>query len=162
MTTNHTSKLRIIGQRMMDFVTGFRSVNIASAQSNGIPEASYAPFIWHDKTLYVYLSELAKHCNNLQTNPHVSLLFIESENDCETIFARKRVTWQCQVKIIPRKSNEWHDILDLFEQRHGQTASIIRQLQDFHLFACTPQQASFVEGFAKAHNFNQKQLLENL
>ena len=64
-----------------------KTVQLATLNSDGQPEASYAPFVWFEQNYYLYLSELAKHTSNLLGNSSVTLLFIESEESSPNLFA---------------------------------------------------------------------------
>lgn len=138
-------------KQMQQLIDQQASVHIATVNSSGQPEASYAPFIAADNGIYLYLSQLAAHSQNLQQNPKLSLLFIEPESSAKDIFARARVTWQCQPQVIARQSPKWQQVILEFEKQHGATMQIIRDLTDFSLFFCRPVSANVVLGFAQAY-----------
>ncbi|WP_321277514.1 HugZ family protein [Thiomicrorhabdus indica] len=138
-------------KQMQQLIDQQASVHIATVNSSGQPEASYAPFIAREKSVYLYLSKLAVHSRNLQQNPKLSLLFIEPEGESVDVFARKRVTWKCELEAIQRESELWQEIMDQFEMEHGKTVQLIRQLSDFTLYCCRPVKANVVLGFAKAY-----------
>lgn len=142
-------------EEMWLFAAAFQSIEIATVSAQFEPEASYAPVLLEDGVFYLYLSQLAKHTRNLQQNPKLSLLFIESEQDAANLFARKRATFACRSEIIERDSEQWNHILDAMEDKHGEMMQMIRGLNDFQLFACTPYSAKFVEGFAQAYSFKE-------
>lgn len=141
----------------LEFMHEFRSCQLATADRSSQPEASYAPFIFNQGDYYFYLSQLAKHCRNLQKNPQVSLLFIEPEHKASDIFARKRLTLQCEVQTLERDTEQWQNLMNQMQQRHGETVQMIRSLEDFQLFSCRPVKIHYVKGFAQAYSISSKE-----
>jgi len=130
----------------------FSSLLLATADENGLPNASYAVYVNDDQgCYYIYISELARHTRNLQINPKASVLFVEDENQCSNLFARRRLTCICRVESIRRDSPVWHEILGMFTEKHGSFIDLLQQLQDFHLFRLIPETALYVKGFAQAY-----------
>jgi hypothetical protein len=73
------------------FPTEFTSIIMSTVNKEGIPDASYAPFVSdEDKNIYIYVSGLATHTQNIHNHPFVSILFIEDEVKTKQIFARRR------------------------------------------------------------------------
>ena len=62
------------------FISGFQSMNLATVDEAGNPNASYAPFA-HDENnnLYVFISGLSKHTSNMFHTKKASVLFVEDE-----------------------------------------------------------------------------------
>ncbi|MFM8397076.1 MAG: pyridoxamine 5'-phosphate oxidase family protein, partial [Pirellula sp.] len=69
------------------------------------PNASYAPFVEHAGAFYVLISGLAKHTSNLLTTGQCHVMFIADEKDSVNVFARKRVSYTCEVSIIERQES---------------------------------------------------------
>lgn len=134
------------------FAQARKTLQLATVDAQGIPEASYAPYVQHEGRYYVYLSQLAKHNANLNQRPMCSVLLIEDEDDAGHLFARQRLTLQCTVRVWERDSVRFEQVLDLFAQRFGEFMKVIRPLQDFQLFELQPQSGSYVAGFAKAYS----------
>lgn len=147
-----------ISNQLRTFISSFKSVQLATVDPQGIPEASYAPFVRMNGNFYLYLSQLAQHTRNLLKNPHISLMLIEPETQSLDIFARKRATFKCTVERIERETPEWQAVLQQMEQELGETVAMICTLNDFHLFCCKPQKANFVKGFAQAYRLSSEQL----
>lgn len=140
------------------FITGFRSVILATSDTSGSPESSYAPFIRHEGIFYIFVSELAIHTRNMLANPQACLLFIEDEDKTANIFARKRATIRAEAAEISRSGSEASIILDLLEAAHGNTMQLLRGLSDFHLLALTPSEATYTAGFGKAYRLSGNSL----
>ncbi|MFK0733508.1 MAG: pyridoxamine 5'-phosphate oxidase family protein [Gloeotrichia echinulata IR180] len=137
------------------FPKQFQSIIISTVNQQNIPNASYSPFIIDEfKNIYIYISGLATHTQNINTNPHVSVLFIDDETNTNNIFARRRLNFDCIATLIDRETDHWHQIVDQFQERFGQTIGILRGLPDFRIFQLTPQSGRFVIGFGNIYNIN--------
>jgi heme iron utilization protein len=133
------------------FPSQFQTLHLGTVSAQGLPEASYAPFVADAGRYYVYLSELARHTANLRCNGRASVLFIESEAQAKQVFARQRLTLACTALEYPRATAPFERVLDRFEQRFGKLMEVIRPLSDFHLFELTPTSGTYVAGFARAY-----------
>jgi len=133
-----------------DFLQTFRSAQLATSSAASKPEASYAPFIRRGRSFYVYVSELSQHTVNLAENPRASLLLIENEDDARNLFARRRVTYQCNCQEVERGSGPFESTMDGFQAQFGDFIGLLRNLADFHLYCMTPYSGTYVAGFAQA------------
>ncbi|MBW4613567.1 MAG: pyridoxamine 5'-phosphate oxidase family protein [Desmonostoc vinosum HA7617-LM4] len=134
------------------FTEGFESVIISTISAQGIPNASYAPFVMDDaKNIYIYVSGLSTHTKNIHANPHVNVLFIEDEAKSKQIFARHRLNFDCTATLIERETDVWVRIVEQFQDRFGQIIEMLRGLEDFRIFQLTPSQGRFVVGFGSAY-----------
>jgi hypothetical protein len=64
------------------------------------------------------------------------------------------VTFQCQVRSIPRGGAEGEEVLAQFETRFGQMVGLLKSLPDFQLFNLQPQSGSLVIGFGQAYELS--------
>lgn len=135
------------------FLEEFKSLTISSLDENKNPFSSYAPFVKKDNKYYVYISDMAKHTQNLKVNNKCSLFFIEDENSCKNIFARKRVMIQCESSSINKNTNDEENILKTFEEKFDkQMVEMLRKMGDFNVFEFSPFYGEAVFGFGKAYN----------
>jgi len=135
------------------FLGEFTSIIIGTVNENGTPNASYAPFVMDDyQNIYIYVSGLSPHTQNISAHPYVSTLLIEDEGKTNQIFARKRLSFDCTATLIERETPKWDQILAEFAQRFGQIIEVLRGLSDFRLFQLTPSQGRFVIGFGEAYH----------
>lgn len=153
-------KLPSIGQDAMAFKSLFKSIQLATVNAQGVPEASYAAFVERDNKFYIYVSELATHCGNLRETSRCSAMFIESEQDAAHLFARKRLVFQCTAQEVERGTTKFAEIMTLFQARFGPFMEAIDQLTDFHLYELNPTQGSYVAGFAKAYRLTGQDLTQ--
>ncbi|GAB1545353.1 heme utilization protein HutZ [Scytonema sp. NUACC21] len=134
------------------FTDRFQSVAIATVNTDGMPNASYAPFVMDEsKNIYIYVSGLSTHTQNLHAVPKVSVLFIEDESQTKQVFARRRLTFDCTATLVERDSEPWKQIVDNFEARFGDIIQMLRDLPDFRIFKLMPKTGRFVIGFGAAY-----------
>lgn len=141
------------------FLQEFGSVIISTVNEQGIPNASYAPCVIDDsKNIYIYVSGLSIHTQNIYANPHVSVLFIEDEAKSNQIFARRRLSFDCTATLIERESDFWNKIVQQFQDSFGQIIEVLRGLPDFRIFQLAPSQGRFVIGFGGAYHISGNSL----
>lgn len=135
-----------------EFLAAFRSLMMATVSADGVPDASYAPFVRiDDNAFYLNLSELSAHTGNLLSTPRVSVMFLQAEQDTKQLFARKRLSFDADATIVERDSQRWQQVMDIFAAKFGDIVDLIRPLQDFKLFRLQPRSGVYVRGFAQAY-----------
>jgi putative heme iron utilization protein len=135
-----------------EFLATFRSLMMATVSADGVPDASYAPYVRvDDNAFYVNLSELSTHTANLLSTPRVSIMFLQAEGDTKQVFARKRLSFDADAALVDRDSPPWGQVMDLFAVKFGDVIDLIRPLQDFKLFRIQPRSGIYVRGFAQAY-----------
>ncbi|EJS91985.1 hypothetical protein AAUPMC_00465 [Pasteurella multocida subsp. multocida str. Anand1_cattle] len=95
-----------ISTEIVDFRNACQTIQLATVNEKGEPNASYAPFAYHNDCYVVLISEMAKHARNLQQVPKVSLMLIEDEKTARELFARKRLTTNAEARLIEKESEE--------------------------------------------------------
>ncbi len=146
---------------MKNFIQNIQTAIIATLDSDGNPFNSYAPYIYDDNRFYVYISDIATHAKNLQRNPKASLFFVEDESKTENLFARKRISLQCDSSKIERSSERFEEILELFAKKFdAKMVTTLKKMLDFNLyeFKVTYGEATF--GFGKAYFIGGKNMDE--
>jgi putative heme iron utilization protein len=140
-------------QNLNEFLQTLKSLTISSLDENKNPFSSYAPYVKYNHKYYVYLSLMAKHSTNLTQNKIASIFFSEDEKDCSNIFAKKRVSIQCNVKRLEQNTQNETEILNEFRIKFGvEMIDMLYKMQDFYLFEFTPFYGEAVFGFGKAYN----------
>jgi len=141
------------------FPQQFRSIVLSTVTAEGRPYGSYAPFVMDDqKSIYVFVSGLSAHTANLKTNGYVSVLLIEDESKTEQIFARRRLTYDCDAQVVAREDERWDAIATRFANRFGNITEVLRGLSDFDIFCLKPRSGQFVVGFGAAYQITGKHL----
>ncbi|MEM1395360.1 MAG: pyridoxamine 5'-phosphate oxidase family protein [Cyanobacteria bacterium P01_H01_bin.150] len=137
------------------FTQEFQSIIISTVNDEGIPNGSYTPFIMDEfRNIYIYVSGLSIHTQNINLNQKVNVLFIEDEAQTSQIFARRRLNYQCTASLIERETDEWLNIVGKFEARFGEIIEMLRGLADFRIFKLTPDSGRFVIGFGQAYHIS--------
>ena len=129
-----------------------KNVYISSVDENNKPEISYSPCVVDDeKNVYILVSDLSKRTSSLVQGRNVSLMFIEPEEQCEEMYVRIRLIFECSTKQIERKTEKWNEQIPVFLNRFGDIINILKSLSDFKMFCFSPVSGSYVKGFGKAY-----------
>ena len=138
-------------QAKIDELTSSRkTLLLATLNASKQAEISVTPFIKQELNFYIFVSELSNHTRNLTLHPELSIMLVEDEQDAQNAFTRKRLTYQCQAREIPKDDPDWKKLLELFEQAQGKTVSLLKSLPDFHLFELKALSGNYVQGFGQA------------
>lgn len=149
------NKLEKVTAEYQNFIQEFQSIIISTVNEEGMPNGSYTPFIIDEsKNIYIYVSGLSTHTQNLNVNPRASVMLIEDEAQTPQIFARRRLNYDCTAALIERETDEWKSIVDKFEVRFGEIIEMLRGLADFRIFKLTPHSGRFVIGFGQAYHIS--------
>jgi hypothetical protein len=153
--SNRNPDIETARQIYQQLLTETRSLILGTTNPDGTPLTSYAPFIVNEpRQFYIFTSQLAAHTANLQRTGQASAMLIEDEAATTQIFARQRVTFQCQVDLIPRDGAEGEGILAQYEARFGKMVGLLKSLPDFQIFKLQPHSGSLVVGFAQAYTLS--------
>lgn len=136
----------------------FDSLLMSTVSEDGIPDASYAPFVTHKEDYYVFISELSIHTNNVAKTGQASVFFIEDEDKAKHLFARKRVTLQCETAEIGRDTEQHKNIMALFRDKFGLFMEMLEKNTDFHLYRIRPLKGAYVAGFGRAFKIEGENL----
>ena len=129
-----------------------RSLHLSTVGPDEMPHASYTPYLYRAPcSFYIFVSQLAAHTRHVLANGKAAIMIIEDEQSAAQIFARTRVHYVCQAERIAPDHPEYLDLLDGYQDRHGNMVGMLRQLPDFVLFKLRPTSGQFVMGFGKAY-----------
>jgi len=146
---------------MKDFIAHIQTAIIGTLDKDHLPFSSYAPYIYDTNRFYVYISDIATHAKNIQANPKASLFFIEDESKTDNLFARKRISLQCDSVKITRSSGRFEEVLALFAQKFDATmVETLKKLTDFNLFEFKVTYGEATFGFGKAYLIGGEQMNE--
>jgi putative heme iron utilization protein len=124
---------------------------LSTVSKNNQPEISYAPYVRDEREVfYIFVSDLASHTDNLRLTKQASILFIKPESETREPFARERITFKCSVSEITSDEAVFDEQLTNLHGKFGQIISVLKSLNDFHLFALKPISGQYVVGFGKA------------
>ncbi len=143
------------------FKQSVKTLQLSTLTAEGKPNASYSPFVIDEQgNFYIFVSQLASHTQDLLANPQASILLIQDEVQTRQIFARRRISYQCNVEVVGDESSDYLKMLDVLENRFGNVVELLRTLPDFILFRLKPSQGRYVKGFGKAYKLVGEGLLE--
>ncbi len=137
---------------LLTFIEGFESAVIGSIDEEGRPFSSYAPFVYHEHRHYIFISDIARHALNLKHSGTGSLFFIEDESQTANIFARKRISLQCDVTAVSRDEKAFSTVMKQFEQKFEPSmVGMLMSMQDFNLYAFRTVAGEATYGFGEAY-----------
>ncbi len=146
-------------QLYQDFPAQFKSAILSTVSQSGEPDASYAPCVIDaERNIYIFVSGLSGHTQNLSSTSKASVLFIEDEAQTQQIFARKRLSYHCAASLLERDTELWNAIAQQFESRFGNIIDTLKSLPDFRIFKLCPQSGRFVVGFGAAYRIDPNDL----
>ncbi|MFC3914359.1 heme utilization protein HutZ [Pseudaeromonas sharmana] len=159
-------KQQRLQQRLEPEIQAFRdhcqTLMLATVDVDGMPNVSYAPFALGEQGYYVLISDIARHARNLKQVPKVSLMLIDDEASSRQIYARQRLSFDAEVRIVSRDSAEWQHATAALQARHGEIVSNLTKMEDFTLFCLQPQMGLYVKGFGQAYRVNPHDLIDVL
>ena len=134
---------------MENLLKNQKSLMISSLGKEEYPEISYAPFVMLDNKIYIYLSKAANHYYNLRDNHKCSVMVIEDESVCKTIFARTRVSFTCEANMMDSVSDE---VFAKFDEVHDAKMMSMFKKMDFDMFELDIKCGRLVKGFGQAYD----------
>ena len=146
---------------MLDFIKDFQSLSLGTLDEKGLPFSSYAPFVHVEHKFYIFISDVAKHAQNLQRTPKASLLFIEDESKTQQIFARKRISLQVTSKKVSREDKTFNEVMDVFKSKFSaEMVGMLMGMQDFNLYELSTDYGEATFGFGEAYNIGGEYMEE--
>ncbi|AZL84966.1 MULTISPECIES: heme utilization protein HutZ [Aliivibrio] len=145
---------------IQEFRDSKKTLQLATVDSEGKPNVSYAPFVLLNDGYYVLISEIARHARNLMQNTDVSLMLIEDEESSKLLFARKRLTFDATAILIDRDEDKWQEAVTQMRLRFGEIIDGLSSLEDFKMFRLKPIKGLFVKGFGQAFQVSGDDLVD--
>ena len=146
-------------QYLSQLLENYQSVVLGTTGENGYPFSSYAPFYYDEEYVYIFISNIATHAQNIQRTLQASALFIEDESQNKNIFARRRISLQCDVQSIPREDPHFEAIMDQFKNKFSaEMVSMLMGMNDFNLYRLKPVYGEATFGFGEAYNIGGEKM----
>lgn len=149
--------------RLLPEIKAFREhcQSLQLATLNGShPHASYAPFAYTEAGYFILISDIAQHGQNLKSAESVSFMMLDDESVAKSIFARRRLSYDCQANCIDKKSDLGVQAVNALEARFGEMITKLSQLNDFNLYQLKPLKGRYVKGFGKAFELSGNELMD--
>lgn len=131
---------------MENLIKNNKTLIISSLDKENNARISYSPFVYMNNNLYIYISKVAEHYNNILNNGNISVMIIEDEKDAKVTFARNRVSFSGKATRI--EDNE--EIFEEFSKKQGENIMNMLRKMDFNIFEIVIENGRYVEGFGKA------------
>ena len=145
--------------KLAPLLAEYQSVVLGTQGSNGYPFSSYAPFYYDGEQIYIFISNIATHAKNIQATSQASALFIEDENKSENIFARKRISLQCDVTSFSREDEKFDTVMKHFQHKFDAAmVTMLMGMKDFNLYALKPIYGEATFGFGKAYHIGGEKM----
>jgi len=146
---------------LSELLEEYQSVVLSTQGSNGYPFSSYAPCYYDGEQVYIFISNIATHAKNIQAIPQASAFFIEDESRSQNIFARKRISLQCDVTAITRDEDTFSNIMTHFQSKFDSAmVTMLMGMKDFNLYALKPIYGEATFGFGEAYNIGGEKMNE--
>lgn len=147
-------KVKPKAPKIEELIENTKSVILATIDADGNPVSSYAPFSNLNGSFQVLVSFMAKHTKNLRDQRKVSVMLIEDESAHKQIYARNRLTLDCEAVLVETGTEFFQQSVQELENRHGNIVKMLSELNDFVLFDLKPIKGSYVNGFGSAYSVN--------
>ena len=130
-----------------------QSVFLATTHQDGSPLASYTPFAFDGEYtgMWILVSDLAGHAQNLAQSHQCSALVIRDEQDSAQVYVRERLQYEMRAEECRRDDTAWDSGVQALRYRHGGLVNTLTSLTDFRLFHLLPQSGRYVVGFGQAY-----------
>ncbi len=145
-------------QHLNELLEPFQTTVLGTIGNNSYPFSSYAPYYYDGEVVYVFISNIATHAQNIQAIPKASAFFIEDESITDNMFKRKRISLQCDVEKIAREEVRFETIMASFVEKQGDTLTMLMGMKDFNLYALTPIYGEATFGFGEAYNIGGEKM----
>jgi len=100
---------------------------------------------------YIHVSKLGKHTGDMEKDPHVSLLLIETDDQRTDPQTLVRVSLNGMAEVLPRTDSRYERIRHNYLARFPEAERLF-SLGDFNIWRISPKGGRFVAGFGQAFN----------
>lgn len=145
-------------KEITEFKHSFNSVLIASVDSKNNAIASYAPVIFDNDDIYVFISEVGEHYHSIKANPEsVEIMFLQDESKAQSVFARVRLRYKVKASILSR-DDDFDRLFKLLKKQNPKThVDMFYGIKDFHFVKFEIKKGRFVKGFGAAYEIDKDQ-----
>jgi len=102
-------------QALAELKEQIRSVLLSTLGEDGNPHTGYTPFIFDGRDLIIFVSQLSLHTRDLLANAKASAMLIADESTSSQIFARTRVSYQCNAVVIAPHEDHYAILLEAMQ-----------------------------------------------
>lgn len=145
--------LEAVKEQLLKFKTTRKSVILGTIDKEGEPLASYSPYVEKDGKIYLYLSDLSEHKQNIIENKKVSVFYIEDESSAKMIAVRERLTYKGHGKVVEDEFLQ-NEVQGLFVKEQGKTYESLPKMHGFSLIELELGLGRYVFGFGNAYEID--------
>ena len=120
---------------------------------DGEPNLAMVAYSFADdfSAFYIHVSKLGKHTADMENDPRVGLLIIETDDRRADPQTLARVSLRGTAEILPRSDPGYAQVKQNYLARFPEAEQLF-SLGDFNLWKITPKNGRYVAGFARAFN----------
>jgi len=108
---------------------------------------------------YIHISKLGKHTTDMENDPRVSLLIVETDDRRADPQTLARVSIRGVAEILPRSDPGYAQVKNIYLERFPEAEKLF-SLGDFNLWKITPKSGRLVAGFGRAFNLVPEVLIK--
>ena len=108
---------------------------------------------------YIHVSRLGKHTTDMETDPRVSLLITEIDDNRPDPQTLARVSIRGAAALLPRTNPGYPQVRKIYLERFPEAEQFF-QLGDFNIWQIQPKGGRFVAGFGRAFNLVPEALIK--
>ena len=149
MNTKNNLNLKL-AEEIADLRESKQSLMMSTVSADGMPHASYSPFVFVNGCFFILISDIAQHAKNLKECSKIAVLIIESEEKARNIYARKRMSFDAEAHLVTRGIEHWDEIIQVLFEKFGTIVKNLDKMTDFNLYMIKPSRGRFVKGFGQA------------
>lgn len=141
--------LSVVRRECIEFAGNCNRVQLAA---EGDFEVHNSPFVQFNDEFYLYLRESSIKSENMIDSGQANLMFIEDELSSPHAFARRQLTYQCEVNAVS-KGYQYTRIMVAFQDRLGALMDTLRRVPNCQLLRLTPSTGKYINSLAQAFTF---------
>ena len=112
--------------------------------------------MYKNNKLYLLISDLSEHTQNIILNHNVSIYFSLKElNKTKSNNPRLTINGIIKKHVLKKKDKEFIDLLNTY-QKIENGSKMWGMFSDFNFYSLEPQRALYIEGFGKAYQKDYK------
>ena len=112
--------------------------------------------MYKNNKLYLLISDLSEHTQNIYLNQNVSIYFSLKElNKTKSNNPRLTINGIIKKHVLNKDDKEFVDLLNSY-QKIENGSKMWGMFTDFNFYSLEPQRALYIEGFGKAYQKNYK------
>lgn len=124
---------------------------LGTIDKNSFPFVSKIIPMFENNILYILISDLSEHTQNINMNDKVSFYFsLEEKSKTKSNNPRLTITGNIKKLSIDKDSNEFIKLLNSYQEIE-KGSKMWGMFSDFNFYEFNPVRALYIEGFGKAY-----------